>query len=613
VFTTWWWPATVLEHLASLIVVLCVFAGIGITLVGVIGRVTAGLNLVWENEAGVVMLSVLAFVGASIGYRRRQFAVLNWLDRYLSVAGRRRLDNARDGVTFLLAVVLTPICWDFAHGQLDVANPYLGVSQFWVFLPVPVGTALIGLFALERMAVRRAWPVVEAAAVVVAAVIAVLLRYAVLPGAGVTAIAIAVTVLAVVMLAAGVPLPFAFAAAALAYSYLAHNPLLFAASALTDSTSNFVLVAIPFFLLVGFLMSEGRLSDRLGRAFSVLLSRVPGGLLHVIVISMFLFSGVSGSKIGDMAAVGKSARRMAEKEGYSVAEAMSVVCAGAAMGDTIPPSIGLIVLASVSTLSVSALFVGGILPAVVTALVLFAIIAVLNRKRRTSAENRVTGRARLRIIGSALPFLVVPLIIVIGIGGGYATPSEASAIAVAVSVVLICGIYRSLSLRSFWHVSVDSSVIAGVVLFIVATASLFARSLTLAQVPQEIARFAGNGGFGGYWGFLIGSSVVLIIMGMVMEGLPAMLVFAPILIPVATELGINPLQYGIVILMAIGIGANSPPIGIGVFVVAQIGDVPISDVSRRMRPYVLTLYVGLLIVIAAPAVVSWLPTAFGVK
>jgi tripartite ATP-independent transporter DctM subunit len=352
------------------------------------------------------------------------------------------------------------------------------------------------------------------------------------------------------------------------------------------------------------MMSAGGLSERLARAIRMLLGRVPGALLHVIVASMFVFSGISGSKIGDMAAVGSSARQMAEEEDTPVPEAIAALTAGAAMGDTVPPSIPLIVLSSVSSLSVGALFIGGILPAVTMAIALVALIWWRARKQ-PRPDRTMPRREKVRALAVALPIMVIPVFLVAAIITGIATPSEASAIAVLVSIV-VCACYRSTSPRSLLKVAVDSSVIAGVVLFIIAAATLFARVLTLAEVPQRLGQLVANDHFG-KWGFLVLSTAVLVIMGMIMEGVPAVLIFGPLLIPIALQLGINGLHYGIVLAVAIGIGANSPPIGVGVFVAAQIGQVEMSDVAKRMRPYLIALYLGLVAIVFVPQITTWLP------
>jgi tripartite ATP-independent transporter DctM subunit len=309
-----------------------------------------------------------------------------------------------------------------------------------------------------------------------------------------------------------------------------------------------------------------------------------------------------------MVAVSSSAKEMAKQDGYSVAEAMGVLCAGAAMGDTIPPSIGLIVLSSVSYLSVGALFAAGLLPACIMALALLCLIRFKYRARARGG-NKASLRVLLLTSWRALPVLTVPIFLILSIGLGITTPSNSSAIAVALALIVVLSVERSMSARSLYRTIVECGTLAGSVLFMLASATLFARALTIASIPQRLASLVASGDIGGRWGFLFVSSLVLIVMGMIMEGLPAILIFAPLLIPVAVHLGINSLQYGIITVVCIGLGANSPPMGVGLFVGAQIGAIQVREIAKTIRPYLVALYLGLWVIVIIPQISLWIPRA----
>lgn len=605
----WWWPGNLLERLVQGLLVLSVVAGVVITLVSLSLRSFAGGDLQWANQAGVFMLNVVAFLGASIAFRRRQFLAITWIDRVVPARAVPVLEGLRDGITLALSFLLAEIGWAFAVNSYNQPDQYLKIPEFWLDLPLCLGAWLIAIFAVERLLLSSAIRLSGVLAAVVLVGVVILAQETVFGQLDAAGSVWVMVVVGVALLLLGVPLPFVFGVGAIVAAYFGDLPFTTVASDLLDGTSNFLLVAIPFFLFTGFMMSAGGLSERLARAIRVLLGRVPGALLHVIVASMFVFSGISGSKIGDMAAVGSSARQMAEEEDTPVPEAVAALTAGAAMGDTVPPSIPLIVLSSVSSLSVGALFIGGILPAVTMAIALVVLIYLrARRNRRPAAEHSMPVREKARALAVAVPIMTIPVFLVAAIISGIATPSEASAIAVLVSIV-VCACYQTTSPRSLLKVAVDSSVIAGVVLFIIAAATLFARVLTLAEVPQRLGQLVANDHFG-RWGFLVLSTIVLVVMGMIMEGVPAVLIFGPLLIPIAVQLGINGLHYGIVLAVAIGIGANSPPIGVGVFVAAQIGKVEMSDVARRMRPYLIALYLGLVAIVFVPQITTWLPNLF---
>jgi tripartite ATP-independent transporter DctM subunit len=609
----WWWPPTLLQWASAAVMGISVAIGILLTLTTVIGRITSisALNLQWSDEAGVVMLNILCFIGGAVGYRQRRFTSLDLLDRNISSKFVAIVGNARDAVTLAVCGDLAYIAWGFATNTHS-EDQYLHVSEMWVYIPLPIGMGLLALFCLERIMLSPAGKLSGIALAVGLMAVLQVLHVTVWNSADATTCMVVALVVAAGLLFGGLGLPFAFGAGSLIFLYFQHLPFVVTASDLVDSNASFLLVSIPFFLLVGYLMSESNLSDKLADVLQIVLGRVPGGVLHAVLVSMLIFSGISGSKIGDMAAIGKSAVRMAKKEDYEVSEAVAALCAGGSMGDTVPPALTLIVLSSVSSISVGALFIGGIVPAFVCLAVMMAIIVYRFRKHPRQGTP-MSWAARGKVILSAVPVMVIPVILVGGIVTGLATPTEISAVAVALTILLITVIYRSASWMGIVRATVNASVLAGVVLTIVAFATLFARVLTLAEVPQQIANLVADGDVGGHWGFMALTAVVMIIMGMIMEGLPSILVFAPILVPIALNLGINPVYYGIVMVMAVGIGTHSPPIGVALYVGAEIGDVPVKQVGRKMRSYLVALYVALIIVIAAPVLVTWLPTAFHVK
>ncbi|MGX7680820.1 TRAP transporter large permease [Jatrophihabitans sp. DSM 45814] len=610
--TSRWWPGLLLEQAVTALMVLAICTGVVVTIVSLLRREEfGGRDLPWANQFGVLMLNVVAFLGAPVAFRRGEFIAINWIDRVAPSRYGPLLEGARDGVTLLFAIVLGHIGWQFAIGAYSQSDQYLHIPEFWLDLPLAAGAWLTVVFAVERLLLSARLRLLGVVPALVLGALVLLGQRTVFSGLTPTAAMWVMVVASILLLMLGLPLPFVFGVGAFIAMYYSGLPFTIAASDLLDGTSNFVLVAIPFFLVTGFVMSAGGLSERLARAIRVVLGRVPGGLLHVIVVSMFVFSGISGSKIGDMAAVGGSARNMAEEEGYPVPEAIATLVAGASMGDTVPPSIPLIVLSSVCSISVGQLFIGGILPAVVMGLVL--VLLILWRARKWPygrSTERLSASQKVRVLALATPVLAIPVFLVAVIVTGTATPSEASAIAVIVALVIYFA-FRG-SPRSLLRVASDSAVIAGVVLFITAAATLFARVLTLANVPQKLAQVVADDHLG-KWGFLALSTIVLIIMGMVMEGIPAVLIFGPILLPMATSLGISPVHYGIVLVSAIGLGANSPPIGIGVFVAAQMGRVQMRDVAVRLRPYLVALYIGLIAIVFIPQITTWLPDVLHIK
>ena len=378
-----------------------------------------------------------------------------------------------------------------------------------------------------------------------------------------------------------------------------------------DGIGSFVLLAIPFFVLAGLAMAHGGLGARIAELVRALVGHVPGGSLLSIVASMYIFSGLSGSKIADMAAVGTTLADFAETHGYPRSETAAVLSASAVMGETIPPSTVLLVLGSISTLSIAALFAAGVLPAAVLAVCLMLVIYF--RARRNRSRRHLT-RFRWQAVGPsavmALPALLLPIVLVGGIVTGISTATEASALAVIYGVVLAMLVYRELTVRQLIRTVVESASMSGMVLFIVASASAFSWTLSIQRVPFQIAATVVQIG-GNRFVFLIVAVIVLACLGMLLEGLPALLILAPILLPAATAIGIDPLQFGIVLIIALSLGVFAPPIGIGVYGACLVARTSVESVVRPLATYWAVLAIGLVLIAAIPAITLAVPRALG--
>jgi len=309
-------------------------------------------------------------------------------------------------------------------------------------------------------------------------------------------------------------------------------------------------------------------------------------------------TGISGSKVADVAAVGTTMKDVMKKNRYDPGETAAVLASCAIMGETVPPSIAMLVLASVTSLSIGTLFVAGLLPAAVMALCLMVLIYF--RAGKDTGVGKNPSHAEIwQAAVQAVPALVAPVILIGGIVGGIATPTEVSSTAVVYALLLSVLVYKALRWDQFWHVMADTAAKAGMVLFITSTASTFSWSLTLAKMPQQIASLL-SALDGSAWLFMLGTILTLVLMGALLEGLPALLIFGPLLLPVAPKFGIDPLQYGIVMIIAMGLGAFSPPIGVGMYVTCSICETSMENATRHMLPYLIVLVIGLLLVAFVP-------------
>ena len=411
---------------------------------------------------------------------------------------------------------------------------------------------------------------------------------------------------------AGVPIAYVFSVIANIYIYGAGDVDPMAVSfAMTNGISSFILLAVPFFILAGNVMTNGGLTKPLADCVTAMVGRFQGGLLQALVVAMYIFSGISGSKIADVAAVGTSLKGMLREQGYEPAESGAVLAAAGIMGETIPPSLVMMVLASISTLSVA----------------LFRCRRGAGRvawplyhghrlwRARTLDWPRcpkISWTDRVKITWLAIPALLVPVILIVGIVGGIATTTEVSSFAVVYGMFVSAIFYRGMTFRSFLTTMADSGTMAGMVLFMVSAGSAFSWTLAVSGLQDMVSSLLDTLG-GSAVAFLTFSIVLMVVMGSILEGLPSLLIFGPMLFHMAPQYGIDPMQFGIVIIIAMGIGTFVPPFGICYFVTCSVMDTSVEKVAPRFLPYLAVLVVGLVIIAIFPSVSLALPHAFNLK
>ncbi|HKB24150.1 MAG TPA: TRAP transporter large permease [Methylomirabilota bacterium] len=423
---------------------------------------------------------------------------------------------------------------------------------------------------------------------------------------------IALTALAfVVLLLLAVPVAFTVGAAGfLGLWWSGAYPLSIIIQQMFLAVDSFVLLAIPLFILAGALMETGGIAIRLVRFAQALVGWIRGGLAMAVVIAEYIFSGISGSTIADVSAIGSTMIPPMTRAGYRPEEAVSVVAAASAMGILVPPCILMIVIGAIANVSVAALFVGGLIPALVLAAAIMVYI-YLQARRGNMAPPRPTGPRELwrAFVGALIP-LGLPLIIFGGILGGVMTPTEAAAVAVFYAAIVGLFVYREIRWSQVPEILVQSAVVTANVCFILATAAVVAWVLVVQQVPALLLTWMSAASAGPTL-FLVLTAVLFILLGAVLEGLPAVVIVLPTFLPVVKQLDIDLVHYCIVVVAATGIGLFLPPIGVGLFIACGIANITVDRVVRPMLPYVLFLCVGLLIVILVPWFTLVLPRLFG--
>jgi tripartite ATP-independent transporter DctM subunit len=564
----------------------------------------------WADDVARGLMVGSSFFGAASALARSEnLGVAFFVDR-LPAASRRVIDSVGAAlvtvISFYVAFNAIKLGW-LTTGQTTGS----GLPIELTFYPMGAGAAFMTIFALELFCRR---PLREILAGIATTAIVAGLYWAwdrLAPGSVPSSGSMMLTGF-VVTLAGGLPIGFALALAALTFIWVEGTlPGVIFAQQMARGIDNFVLLAIPFFILVGYLMEANGMSVRLIELLQRVVGRMRGGLNVVMVTSMVLFSGISGSKMADVAAVGSVLIPAARRSRQNPGSAVALLAASAVMAETIPPCINLIILGFVANLSIGGLFVAGLLPASLMALALIA-VSIMFGKRPASPEEIEPRIPMSGLWTGAIASFGLIFMIFFGFKSGFATATEISAFAVVYAIVIGSVVFRELGLKTAAASFVQAATRSGLVLFIVAAAQSLAFVLTLQQVPHAVGEMMlALSSTHGTWLFMLLSIAVLIVMGSVLEGAAALIIFGPLLLPVAVKLGIDPLHFGVVLVIAMGLGLFAPPLGLGLYGACLIGNVPIEQTVKPIIGYLGLLLLCLLVIAFVPGISTALPRAFG--
>lgn len=599
------WVASVLETVLAFIL----FAELFVLFGNIVIRGLFHQSFAWAEEVASLALVSIAFIGGAVAFYEGEHLAVKALINKLPDAWRDFVEAIGSWLVLTLAAICPVLIWPTIVGNWKVLTSALEIAKGWIYVPFFLGMSLLVLFAGKRLTAYP-WRVVLTSGAAVAGLLLVwyFAHSATGPWNGAGGFLFGGLVLLAAILL-GVPIGFGLPIVAGLYLLSSNMAGLEAVPmTMTNGVTGFIMLAIPFFVLAGALMTEGGLTKPLADWVCSLVGHVRGGLLQVLVVSIFIFSGISGSKVADIAAVGTTMRNMLKEQGYDPAEYSAVFAGSAIMGETIPPSLPLLVVGSITTISVGALFVAGVVPAILMAACLMLYIYFKARKHQWPQGEKVNWGGRLVMTVKAIPVLFMPLMLVVGIVGGLATPTEVSSFAVVYAIVIASLFYRSVGLRDIIRIFARAAVIAGMILFTISAGAAFSWAMTIAGLPHLLVEFLNLLG-GSVTVFLIISLIALVILGGVLEGLPALLVTVPPLMPIALQYGIDPIHYAIVLIFAMGMGCFLPPFGIGFYVSCSIGECSTERVTLRLIPYTLVLAAGLLLVTFIPWLSLVLPKA----
>ena len=564
----------------------------------------------WSDDVARGLMVGSSFFGAASALARAENLGVAFFVDMLPAGVRRVVDSMG---ALLVTIVAGYVAFNAVKmGALTTGQTSgSGLPLEWTFYPMGVGALFMTVFAAEIFCGRSVRDAI-AGIVATAVIVGLYLAWDFLAPASVPSSGTLMLIGFFITLFGGLPIGFALALAALIFIWVEGTlPGVIFAQQMARGIDNFVLLAIPFFILVGYLMEANGMSVRLIELLQRAVGRMRGGLNVVMVTSMVLFSGISGSKMADVAAVGSVLIPAARRSRQNPGSAVALLAASAVMAETIPPCINLIILGFVANLSIGGLFVAGLLPAALMALALIA-VSIIFGKPAPSDDDAAPRQQMKGLWTGAIASFGLIFMIFAGFKSGFATATEISAFAAVYAIVVGSIVFRELGFRTAAHSFIHSATRSGLVLFIVAAAQSLAFILTLQQVPHAVGDLMLSlSSAHGTWLFMLLSIVVLIVMGSVLEGAAALIIFGPLLLPVAVRLGIDPLHFGVVLVIAMGLGLFAPPLGLGLYGACLIGKVPIEQTVKPIMGYLGLLLLCLLVIAFVPAISTALPRALG--
>jgi tripartite ATP-independent transporter DctM subunit len=590
-----------LEVLSAILLLVIFFLLLG----GVVSRYIFSYPIIWIDEVVSLSFLWLAMLGTALAMHRNEHLRLTVVLDKLPPRVKQFVEAFGLVVVAAFLIALFPQAWEYAKDEIAIRTPALDLPNAF-----RVGSIAFGILAMlvivATYAIRSNKVVDVVVSIIIVASITATCAYfsPQLQTLGTLNLLIFMVGFASVCLIAGVPIAFCFGIGALSYlAFSTTTPLMVVVGRMDEGMSSLILVSVPIFVLLGCILD----TTGMGKAIVDFLASLPGhvraGMSYVLLGSLFIVSGISGSKVSDMATVAPALFPEMKRRGHKPKEMVALLATGAAMADTVPPSIVMIVLGSVAGVSIAGLFQSGFVIAMVLLFMLVALARWKARLEDMSNVKRVSMNAVGRFLLIASPALVLPFIIRSAVGGGVATATEVSTIAVLYAMIIGKALYGGISLRQIYNMLVETAALSGAILLILGTASAMAwciaQSGFIRQLTDILVVLPG-----GWMTFMVVTILVFLILGCLLEGLPAILLLAPIMFPIAKKLGINDIHYSMVVMAAMNIGLMMPPIGIGFYLACRIGEGSPDEVMGAIWPYIIALLCGLVVI----AFVPWLST-----
>lgn len=596
-----------ISHGVEIVAALLVVAEIFVLLAGVVSRYLFHTPIIWSDELASILFLWLAMLGAVVALRRGEHMRMTALVGRASPAMRAFLETVAIAapVVFLLLIIHPAV--EFAQDEAFITTPALGVANSWRAAALPVGSALMLVVAMLRLLGVADWRHAVGALAAIAAIAGIfMLLEPVLRDLGNLNLLIFFVGLVALGVLSGAPIAFSFGLATLGYLGLTTDtPLVVVVGRMDEGMSHLILLSVPLFVFLGLLIEMTGMATAMVAFLASLLGHVRGGLSYVLVGAMYLVSGISGSKAADMAAVAPVLFPEMKARGAKPGDLVALLSATGAQTETIPPSLVLITLGSVTGVSISALFTGGMLPGVVLGITLCLVVWWRYRNEDMSNVRRATRGEIGKKLLIAVPAIALPFVIRAAVVEGVATATEVSTLGIVYAVLAGLLIYRRFDWRRLKPMLIETASLSGAILLIIGTATGMAWALTQSGFSSQLAQ-AMAGLPGGAAMFMAASILAFIVLGSVLEGIPAIVLFGPLLFPIARQMGINDVHYSMVVILSMGLGLFAPPFGVGYYAACAISRIKPDEGMKPIIGYMLALLAGLILV----ATVPWISIGF---
>lgn len=599
-------PARVGTAIVKPIEVIC--AGLNALIVtlllsGVVARYVFSSPISWIDEVASISFLWVAMLGSVLAVDRSEHLRLNVFVEMLPDRLQRFVKTFALLVMASFLLFLLQPSTEYVKAEWMIRTPDLNLPNGFRVSAIGVGMALMLALVLRHVwASSRKLDMALAAGLIALIGGACWLASPTLQTLGNLNIPIFLIGFVAVCLICGVPIAFCFGIGTLCFlAFSTTIPLEVVINRMDEGMSSLVLVSVPIFVLLGCVLDATGMGKAIIDFLASLVGHVKAGMSYVLLGSLFIVSGISGSKVSDMATVAPALFPEMKRRGHKPREMIALLATGAAMADTVPPSIVLIVLGSVAGVSIAGLFNSGVVVAMVLLVALAALARWKARHEQTDGVKRapfITIRSTFIIAG---PALLLPFLIRGAVGGGVATATEVSTLAVLYAMLAGFFMYGGFSLKKLYEMLVETAALTGAILIILGCALSMAWVIAQSGVAQQLATFMTTLP-GGWIGFMAVTMIVFLILGCLLEGLPAILLLAPLMFPIARQLGINDVHYAMVVVTAMNIGLMMPPIGVGFYVACRIGDVSPDEAMGAIWPYIVALIVGLLVIAYVPTI-----------